>query len=56
MANTNINVEDITINLNPETPALPKFEDKTKVDVRYVLISPYAYVHIYWNPKISELI
>ena len=48
-------MEEVTINLNPGIPALPRYEDKTKIDVRYALISPYAYVHIYWDSKESEL-
>jgi archaeal flagellar protein FlaI len=47
--------EEIFINLNPGIPALPRADDKTKIDVRYPLISPYAYAHIYWNKKDSEL-
>lgn len=46
----------ININLNPSIPALPKFEDKKKVNVRYMLIPPYASVHIYWDDKNDELI
>lgn len=49
-------VEEININLNPGIPALPRFEDKTKVDVRYALISPFAFAHIYWDTKNSELV
>lgn len=48
--------QEIYINLNPGIPALPRFDDKTKIDVRYVLIAPYAYAHIYWNKKNSELV
>jgi type IV secretory pathway ATPase VirB11/archaellum biosynthesis ATPase/intein/homing endonuclease len=44
------------INLNPPIPPIKKIEDKTKVNVRYPLISPYAYAHIYWNAKSSELV
>ncbi len=44
------------INLSPPIPALPRIDDKTKIDVRYALISPYANVHIYWEPKEGELI
>ena len=44
------------INITPKTPVLPKFEDKTKIDVRYMLIEPYAAAHIYWNPAISEVV
>lgn len=34
-----------------------KFQaDKSQIDVRYPLIAPYANVHIYWNPKIGEMV
>ncbi len=46
----------IEINLNPSIPSLPKITDKTKINLRYVLISPYTSVHIYWDKKIGELI
>lgn len=46
----------IKINLNQNIPALPKITDKTKINVRYALISPYVSVHIYWNRKYEELI
>ena len=49
-------MEKIEINLNPSIPALPKVEDKTKINVRYTLISPYVSVHIYWDKTIGELI
>ncbi|MBS3091265.1 Flp pilus assembly complex ATPase component TadA [Candidatus Pacearchaeota archaeon] len=47
---------DIAINVNPTIPALPRVEDKKKVDVRYMLIAPYASAHIYWDNKINELV
>ncbi len=39
------------------TPKLPIFKDveKSKVNVKYPLISPYAYAHIYWDDKEKEL-
>jgi len=46
----------IEINLNPPVPALPRIEDKTKINLRYVLISPYVSVHIYWDQRQGELI
>jgi flagellar protein FlaI len=49
-------VEEISINLNPTIPPLPRFEDKTKIDVRYALIEPYSYAHIYWDEKNFELV
>ncbi len=46
----------ITINLNPTVPALPRPMDKQKVNVRYMLIPPYASAHIYWDKKTNELV
>ena len=48
-------MDKIQINLNPNIPALPKFEDRTKINVRYTLISPYVSVHIYWDSNEGEL-
>lgn len=44
------------INLTPKIPSLPRSDDKTKINVRYALISPYAFAHIYWNSKINEVV
>ena len=46
----------IKINLNPTIPPLPNIQDKTKINLRYVLISPYVSVHIYWDKKEGELV
>ncbi len=46
----------IVINTNPTIPALPRIEDKKKINVRYMLIPPYASVHIYWDTKINEVV
>jgi len=37
-------------------PAIPRDIDKTKLDLRYPLLVPYAYAHIYWDANSSELI
>ncbi len=34
----------------------PETSDRTKVDIRYPLIKPYAYAHIYWDKTQTELI
>jgi flagellar protein FlaI len=47
--------EKIKINFHPKIPSLGRIKDKTKIDLRYCLISPFAFVHIYWNEKIYEL-
>ncbi|MFH1358610.1 MAG: type II/IV secretion system ATPase subunit [archaeon] len=49
-------MSSIKINVNPAIPALPKIDDKTKINIRYTLISPYVSVHIYWNKEEQELI
>ncbi len=46
----------ISINLKPSIPALEKTADKRGVDVRYMLIPPYASAHIFWNDERSELV
>ena len=47
---------DIKINLNPKMPPIPKFDDKTKIDVRYVVIDPYVSIHVYYDAKLGEVI
>jgi flagellar protein FlaI len=44
------------ININPEIPPLHRIEDKTKINVRYVLISPHVTAHIYWRSDIGEIV
>jgi len=44
------------ISFSPKFPPLKKMSDKTKINVRYSLISPFAFVHIYWDKKISEIV
>jgi len=44
------------IDLNPKVPAIPTFEDQTKIDVRYMVIAPYVSIHIYYDKKLGEVI
>lgn len=46
----------IKLNTNPNIPPLPRMGDKTKINVRYSLISPYANAHIYWDPATRDLV
>src|SRR3989344_4449516 len=48
--------KNIYIDLKPGIPALPKIEDKTHLDIRYALISPYAFAHIYWSKTENKLV
>ncbi len=49
------NFPRVQVNFMPKVPPLKKIKDKTKIDVRYTVISPYAYIHIYWDPKEYEV-
>jgi archaeal flagellar protein FlaI len=44
------------INFNPKFPNIKTQKDKTKINVRYALVPPFAYAHIYWDPKLSEVV
>jgi len=44
------------INLNPMVPQIHSLEDKTKINIRYSLLPPFAYVHIYWNSEKQDLV
>jgi flagellar protein FlaI len=48
--------EKVEIDFHPKIPPLQKVKDKTKVNVRYCVISPFAYIHVYWDPEIYELV
>ena len=46
----------IRINPSPAIPALSRVNDKTKLNIRYSLIAPYANAHIHWDSKEKEII
>lgn len=46
----------MNINLNPRVPAISMPEDKTKIDVRYMVIAPYVSIHIYYDAKSGEVV
>lgn len=48
--------ERIPIDFSPKIPPLKKVKNKSEIDVRYCLVSPFAFAHIHWDPKIYELI
>jgi flagellar protein FlaI len=43
------------IDLTPNVAQLPDFPDKTLTNIRYPLIMPYAFAHIYWDKAANEL-
>ena len=44
------------IDFNAKKPDLPEINDNTKLDLRYSLILPYAYAHLYWDEVHGEII
>ncbi|MFB6246720.1 MAG: type II/IV secretion system ATPase subunit [Candidatus Pacearchaeota archaeon] len=51
-----LNFERPNIEFSPQVPPLKNTDNKTTINVRYCLISPYAYAHIYWDPEKNELV
>ena len=49
-------MEEIKIDLYPQIPQIPVVKDKTKVDLRYTLLSPYVSIHIHWDDSAKELV
>ena len=48
--------EKIKIDFHVKVPPLERIKDKAKIDIRYCVISPFAFIHIYWDEKIYELV
>jgi flagellar protein FlaI len=44
------------IDLTQKFIVFPDIKDKMKVDIRYPLIAPYAYAHLFWDNKRNELV
>jgi flagellar protein FlaI len=44
------------INFNPRIPSIQSSSDKTKTDVRYMLITPYVDAHVKWDSERGELV
>jgi hypothetical protein len=46
----------VEIDFSPAIPPIKGFQDKTKTNIRYSLIAPFTFAHIYWNPKSYEMV
>ena len=44
------------IDLRPRFVRLPELQDKERINIRYPLLPPFAFAHIYWDNKAKELI
>ncbi len=48
--------ESFYLDLRPKFVKLPPMEEKTKINVRYPLIPPFAFAHIFWDAENKELV
>ncbi|PIN86986.1 hypothetical protein COV19_02220 [Candidatus Woesearchaeota archaeon CG10_big_fil_rev_8_21_14_0_10_44_13] len=53
---TKIEGISFSIDLRPKIIELPPFKDVSSINVKYPVMPPYAYAHIYWDKKNSELL
>jgi len=49
------NYPRVFIDFSPKIPSLKSVSNKSSLNIRYCLIAPFTFAHIYWNPLISEL-
>ena len=55
----NQNIKDylpVEVDFSQKIPPIKRMDDKTKIDVRYALISPFAFAHVYWDEKEFEVV
>ena len=38
-------MEEIKIAINPKVPNIPQYKDKTKIDVRYMVLAPFGLLY-----------
>ncbi len=43
------------INPRPQIAEIPEIKEKQNIDIKYVLIEPYVYAHIFWDKENNEL-
>ena len=44
------------VNLKPIIPKFPSVVDAIQIDIKYPLVDPYAFAHIYWDKQNDELV
>ncbi|MBT7903735.1 type II/IV secretion system ATPase subunit [Candidatus Woesearchaeota archaeon] len=53
---TEIKTDTFYIDLRPRLIKLPPFDNPAAINVRYPVLPPFAFIHIYWDKKENELI
>ncbi len=49
-------IEQLQLEVVAPVPRLPAYATKQSIDVRYTVIPPYSYIHIYWDASRGELV
>ena len=44
------------LDLRPKIVNIPEFTERSKIDMRYPLIPPFAFAHIYWDAELKEIV
>ncbi|MBW3017154.1 Flp pilus assembly complex ATPase component TadA, partial [Candidatus Woesearchaeota archaeon] len=47
---------EFNIDLRPKLIELPEMKDMKNLNIKYPLIAPYAYAHIFWDDESNELV
>lgn len=48
--------QQIQLDVTAPVPRLPPYKNKEEIDVRYAVVPPYAFIHIYWDTVRKELV
>lgn len=56
MGKAEISGVSFSIDLRPKVISLPPFENVQKIDIRYSVMPPYAFAHIFWDKQNNEFV
>lgn len=56
MGKADIKGVSFSIDLRPRVISLPPFENVQKIDIRYPVMPPYAFAHIFWDKQSNEFV
>ena len=48
--------EGFYIDLTPKLIQLPDVKDRRQINIRYPLLAPYAFAHVYWDDEAKEVL
>jgi len=51
-----VGIESLQLEVVAPVPRLPPYKKKQTINVRYAVVPPYAFIHIYWDSVKKELV